>query len=58
MNKPQLVVVNTDKDIEARKYDKKGIAVECPKKRCGYKWFTTIGELNDRPRCPKCGSEV
>jgi len=56
MSKPQLVVVNTDKDIEDRKYDKQGIAVECLKKKCGYKWFTTIGDLNDHPQCPRCQS--
>ena len=53
-SKPQLVVVNSDKDIEDRKYDKQGIPMECLVKKCGYKWFTTIGAFRDDPQCPRC----
>ena len=53
----QLVAHNTEKELEDRKYDKQPIDIECLRKRCGYKWRTTIGQFKDNPKCPKCGSE-
>lgn len=58
MSKPKLVVVNTEQDLADRKYDKQHIAMECLVKKCGYKWFPTIGEFRDSPQCPRCKSPL
>lgn len=58
MSKPQLVVVNTEKELEERKLDKQPLTVECLIKGCGHRWYVTIGKFRDDPHCPKCGSEV
>jgi len=58
MSKLQLVSHNTEKELEDRKYDKQQIDVECLKKKCGFRWRTTIGVFRDEPICPRCGSDA
>lgn len=52
----ELVVRNTDEDLQRTKIDKERIAMCCP--RCDYRYMSTVGAIVDDPLCPRCGAEV
>lgn len=48
----RIAVENSDDDINNYKLDQQPCFFAC--KRCKHRWVSTMGEMSDRPECPRC----